>query len=91
MPPSSPEATLTTIRNYTTSRDLTQYGTTYMLLLGVIAVVMATKAPRGIWGSIAKRWDVHLFPVRRRLALEEPPKPESPAAAGTSGPVAEAS
>jgi branched-chain amino acid transport system permease protein len=57
----------------------------------VIAVVMATKAPRGIWGFIAKRWDLHLFPVRRRLVLEDPPKPESPAAAGASRPVAEAS
>ena len=76
---------------FTLLQSLSQYGTTYMLLLGVIAVVMATKAPRGIWGFIAKRWDLHLFPVRRRLVLEEPPKPESPAAAGTSGPVAEAS
>ena len=62
-----------------------------MLLLGVIAVVMATKASRGIWGFIAKRWNLHLFPVRRRLVMEEPVKPEKPAVAGTSGPVAEAS
>lgn len=72
-------------------QTLSQYGATYMLLLGVIAVIMATKAPRGIWGFVVKRWDLHLFPVRRRLVLEEPPKPESPAAAGASGPVAEAS
>jgi branched-chain amino acid transport system permease protein len=72
-------------------QNLSQYGTTYLLLLGVIAVVMATKAPRGIWGFIAQRWDLHLFPVRRRLFLDEPPKPESPAAAGASEPAAEAS
>jgi hypothetical protein len=24
--------------------------------------------PRGLWGYVAERFDVHLFPVRRRLA-----------------------
>ncbi len=71
-------------------QTLSQYGATYMLLLGVIAVIMATKAPRGIWGFIVKRWDLHLFPVRRRLVLDDLPEPERPAAAGSSGPVAEA-
>ena len=59
-------------------QTLSQYGATYMLLLGVIAVIMATKAPRGIWGFIAKRWDLHLFPVRRRLVLDEPPRTGGP-------------
>jgi len=76
---------------FTLLQTLSQYGTTYLLLLGVIAVVMATTAPRGIWGFIAKRWGVHLFPVRRRLVLEEPRVPEGPTEAGASGPVAEAS
>ncbi len=57
-------------------QSLSQYGTSYMLLLGVIAVIMAAKAPRGIWGFVAKRWNVHLFPVRRRLVLEAPPPGE---------------
>ena len=57
-------------------QSLSQYGTSYMLLLGVIAVIMAAKAPRGIWGFVAKRWNVHLFPVRRRLELEAPPPGE---------------
>jgi branched-chain amino acid transport system permease protein len=66
-------------------QSLSQYGTTYMLLLGVIAVVVVTKAPRGIWGWVVKRWDIHLFPVRRSLVLESPPaEPSVPA------PVAEA-
>jgi branched-chain amino acid transport system permease protein len=79
-----------TIIYFTLLQNLSQYGTTYLLLLGVIAVVMATKAPRGIWGFVVKRWDIHLFPVRRRLVLEEPSEPGGPAAS-TSGPVAEAS
>ncbi len=59
-------------------QTLSQYGATYMLLLGVIAVIMATKAPRGIWGFVAKRWDLHLFPVSRRLVLESPPEGVAP-------------
>jgi branched-chain amino acid transport system permease protein len=51
-------------------QTLSEYGTWYMMLLGVLAVVMATKAPRGIWGFVDKKWGLHLFPVRRRLAVE---------------------
>jgi branched-chain amino acid transport system permease protein len=60
-------------------QSLSQYGTSYMLLLGVIAVIMAAKAPRGIWGFVEKRWDIHLFPVRRALLLEAPPPEDKPA------------
>lgn len=66
-------------------QTLSQYGELYMLLLGVLAVVMATKAPRGIWGFIEKKWDLHLFPVRRRLQVELPPP-----TAETAGPGSEA-
>ena len=51
-------------------QSLSQYGTLYMLLLGIVAVIMATLAPKGIWGFVEKRWNIHLFPVRRRLVLE---------------------
>jgi len=54
-------------------QTLSQYGTTYMLLLGVIAVLMATLAPRGIWGFVVKRWNLHLFPISRRLMQEGSP------------------
>ena len=57
-------------------QSLSQYGTLYMLLLGVVAVVMATLAPKGIWGFVAKRWNLHLFPVSRRLVMESPPPEE---------------
>ncbi|MGZ4199872.1 MAG: hypothetical protein ACXVP1_06765, partial [Thermoleophilia bacterium] len=67
-----------------------QYGSTYFLLLGVIAVLMATKVPRGLWGLVTDRWDVHLFPVRRGLVLESPPetspKAEAPAPAAQATP-----
>jgi branched-chain amino acid transport system permease protein len=46
---------------------LADYGTWYLILLGVTAVAIMLKAQDGIWGVIAKRFDLHLFPVRRHL------------------------
>jgi branched-chain amino acid transport system permease protein len=69
-------------------QTLSQYGSTYMLLLGVIAVVMATKAPRGLWGLADKYWDLHLFPVRRSLFFDVSPKKKGQASRGPATPVA---
>ena len=46
---------------------LFQWGTWYLILLGLVAVVVMLKFQDGIWGWIARRWDLYLFPVRRRL------------------------
>ncbi len=71
-------------------QSLSQYGTWYLLLLGIVAVIMATVAPKGIWGFIAKKWNIHLFPVRRRLVLESPPdEGKRPADKSDAAPVAE--
>ncbi len=71
-------------------QTLSQYGSTYFLLLGVIAVVMATKVPRGLWGLVTARWDLHLFRVRGGLVLESPPTapamPDAQAPAGQAIP-----
>ena len=37
--------------------------------MGGIAVATMLVAPRGIWGVISERWDLQLFPVRRRLVV----------------------
>ncbi len=76
---------------FTVLQSLSQYGPLYMLLLGIVAVAMAIKAPGGIWGFVVRRWGIHLFPVRRRLVLKEPPPPAAPAAGGVSEPVVDAS
>jgi branched-chain amino acid transport system permease protein len=39
------------------------------MLMGAIAIAVMLKAPFGIWGWIAQRYDIQLFPVGRRLAL----------------------
>lgn len=46
------------------------YGSWYLLALGVIAIAVMLLAPRGLWGLVADRWGLALFPVQRRLILE---------------------
>jgi branched-chain amino acid transport system permease protein len=51
---------------------LADYGTYYLILMGVIAILVMLKAPSGLWGWIVQRYDLQLFPVGRRLALTRP-------------------
>ena len=51
---------------------LADYGTFYLMLMGAIAIVVMLKAPGGIWGWVVQRYDLHLFPVGRRLVLAPP-------------------
>jgi branched-chain amino acid transport system permease protein len=57
---------------------LADYGAWYMILLGALAVVTMMLYPQGVWGLIAERWDLHVFPVRRRVRLSEPDEAASP-------------
>ena len=57
---------------------LAPYGAWYLILLGATAVVVMLKAPKGIWGLVVARFDVHLFPVQRRLVPARPPDSTGP-------------
>ncbi len=48
---------------------LSDHGAWYMILLGTLAVGVMLAYPRGLWGLVASRWDVHFFPVQRRVRL----------------------
>ena len=37
------------------------------MMLGVVAIVVMLKAPKGIWGAIADRFGWDLFPLARRV------------------------
>ncbi len=52
---------------------LAQYGTWYLILLGMAAVAIMLLAQDGLWGLVARRFNLHLFPVRRHLARERDP------------------
>ncbi len=43
--------------------------TWYLMALGLLAIVVMVAAPNGLWGFVAERWDVRLFPVQRRIRL----------------------
>jgi branched-chain amino acid transport system permease protein len=47
---------------------LADYGTWYLILLGVVAVAIMLRAREGIWGLVAHKFNLHLFSVRRYLA-----------------------
>ena len=38
-----------------------------LIIFGGIAIAVMLVAPRGLWGLVAKRFDIELFPVRHRM------------------------
>ncbi|MEX0958605.1 MAG: branched-chain amino acid ABC transporter permease [Burkholderiales bacterium] len=50
---------------------LADYGSTYLIVLGAIAVVVMVRFPRGLWGYVQERYDLRFFPVQRRLRVAE--------------------
>ena len=46
---------------------LADYGAWYMILIGSLAVLTMMRYPQGVWALIAERWDLHFFPVQRRI------------------------
>jgi len=51
---------------------LADFGSWYLMTLGVLAIAVMLVAPRGLWGLFAERTGISLFPVRRRLISPEP-------------------
>jgi branched-chain amino acid transport system permease protein len=51
---------------------LADYGSWYMILLGGLAIVAMIRFPQGLWGLVAERWDVRVFPVQRRVRMDAP-------------------
>lgn len=47
------------------------WGSWYLIILGGIAVATMLFAPKGIWGLITAKRDIHLFPVGRRLVVKD--------------------
>ncbi len=52
---------------------LADLGTTYLLVLGAIAILVMLKAPKGLWGAFAERTGITLIPIRRRVILHDEP------------------
>jgi branched-chain amino acid transport system permease protein len=48
---------------------LADYGTWYLIVLGVVAILVMVQAPQGLWGLVADRLDLRFFPVQRRVKI----------------------
>lgn len=46
---------------------LAGYGAWYLIAIGLVAVVTMIICPQGLWGWVARRFDLHFFPVQRRV------------------------
>lgn len=55
--------------------SLADYGSTYLIVLGVLGVLFVLFARRGLWGLVQRRWDVSLFPTGYRLAALDAGRP----------------
>lgn len=52
-----------TIVFFALQQALAPFGAWYLIVLGVIAVLVALFAPRGLWGLVADRFELRPFPV----------------------------
>ena len=52
---------------YVLQTNLAHFGTWYLILLGLFAILVMLFFPRGIWGYLSERYGLVVFPIRRRL------------------------
>jgi len=55
---------------YLMQRYLADFGAWYLILLGTLGILVMLFAPRGLWGLVSERFDLTLFPTRRRLVID---------------------
>jgi branched-chain amino acid transport system permease protein len=58
---------------YLMQRYLADFGASYLIILGTLAILVMLFAPKGLWGLIAERYDLTFFPTRRRLMIDDKP------------------
>jgi len=54
---------------YLIQRYLADFGASYLILLGALGILVMLFAPKGQWGLVSERYDLTLFPTRRRLVV----------------------
>jgi branched-chain amino acid transport system permease protein len=52
---------------YLLQTNLAHFGSWYLILLGLLAILVMLFAPRGIWGYLSQRYPLAVFPLMRRL------------------------
>jgi len=56
---------------------LADYGTWYLIVLGLIAAAAAIKLPRGLWGLVDDKAGLRLFPIGYHVRLPDQRQPEA--------------
>jgi branched-chain amino acid transport system permease protein len=60
---------LGTVLFFALRQYLSDYGSIYMILYGLLAIAVMLTMRGGIWGVIQRRYDLRLFPVQRRVHI----------------------
>ena len=50
---------------------LADLGTVYLMVLGVVAILIMLRAPKGLWGLVRARFDLQLFPLGYRVISDK--------------------
>ncbi len=50
---------------------LADLGTFYLIILGVVAITIMLRAPKGIWGYVNARFGLELFPITHRVIIKK--------------------
>jgi branched-chain amino acid transport system permease protein len=51
-------------------QTMSDLGALYLLMLGLVAIAIMLKAPKGLWGYVADHYGWQLFPLARRVVLK---------------------
>jgi len=55
------------------SKSFSDYGSWYLLGLGLLAIVTTIYFKQGLWGYVQQRWGWALFPTQRRIEFHDQP------------------
>jgi branched-chain amino acid transport system permease protein len=60
-----------TIVFFALRQTLADLGTIYLLMLGAVAIAVMLTSPKGIWGLVVERFGWQVFPLERRVILDD--------------------
>jgi branched-chain amino acid transport system permease protein len=52
-------------------QTMADLGTFYLLMLGLVAIAVMLWAPKGLWGLVVERFGWQVFPLERRVVLDD--------------------
>jgi branched-chain amino acid transport system permease protein len=52
-------------------QTLADLGTVYLMMLGLVAILTMLAAPKGLWGLVVARFGFSVFPLERRVVLDD--------------------